>query len=81
MVQVDQMLESNPPAGGATKDAYLLLQVHDELVYEIRTARSEELTAKIQEIMESVLSPEETREVPILVTVKSGLNWGDMKTT
>jgi len=76
MVQVDQMLQKE----NANNDVYLLLQVHDELVYEIRSSRALELTEKIQGIMESVLSPEETREVPILVTVKSGLSWGDMKT-
>ena len=63
-------------AGG---DAYLLLQVHDELVYEIRAERVNVLGAKIKEIMESVLSNEETRGVPIIATMKSGPDWGSMK--
>jgi DNA polymerase-1 len=76
MVRVEEMLEKE----GASTDAYLLLQVHDELVFEIRNSRLADLSGKIKDIMESVLSPEETRNVPILVTVKTGMNWGDMET-
>lgn len=76
MVRADEMLAKE----GALDDAHLLLQVHDELVYEIRSERSGELSAKIQEIMESVLPAAETRGVPILVTMKSGPDWGEMKT-
>ncbi len=75
MVRVDEML--NKEHAG---DAYLLLQVHDELVYEIRTERVEELSVKIKKIMESVLSSEETHGVPIIATMKSGPDWGAMHT-
>ena len=76
MVRVDEMLEKEK----ARDDAHLLLQVHDELVYEIRSSRVEALSVKIKEIMESVLPSKEAREVPILVTTKSGANWGEMET-
>ena len=79
MVRVDEMLKKNPPAGGAQEDAYLLLQVHDELVYEIRDARAEELSAKIKDIMESVLPAKEARDVPVLVVPKIGPNWAEMR--
>ncbi len=75
MVRADEALARE----GALDDARLLLQVHDELVYEIRSERSEELSAKIREIMESVLPSEETRGVPVLVTMKSGPDWGSMR--
>ncbi len=74
MVRVDEMIEKEQ----ARADAHLLLQVHDELVYEIRTERVAELSAKIKEIMESVLSSEETRGVPIIVVVKQGYDWSAM---
>ena len=74
MVRVDEMLEKE----GASRDAYLLLQVHDELVYEIRTERVAPLSAKIKEIMESVLSSAATHEVPVLAVVKFGPDWGSM---
>lgn len=74
MVRIHEMLEKE----GASEDAYLLLQVHDELVYEIRTERVAILSAKIKEIMESVLPPAATHDVPILAVVKSGPDWGSM---
>ncbi len=75
MVRIDEMLEKEE----ASTDAYLLLQVHDELVYEVRDARVGELGAKIQEIMESALEGHETYGVPITATMKSGPNWGSMQ--
>ncbi|MFZ1075001.1 MAG: DNA polymerase [Minisyncoccia bacterium] len=75
MVRVDDMFDKEK----ARADAYLLLQVHDELVFEIRDGRVESLRAKIQEIMESVLSPEQARDVPVIVAAKEGPNWGDMQ--
>ena len=82
MVRVNEMLEKEKaqhPVGYLDAgDAYLLLQVHDELVYEIRTERVAVLGMKIKEIMESVLPPKETYDVPILAVVKSGHDWGSM---
>ena len=76
MVHADKMLEEEK----AEQDAYLLLQVHDELVYEIRSERSGVLGAKIQEIMESALIGKETHGVPLSATVKVGKDWGSMHT-
>jgi len=75
MVRVDEMLDKER----AGDDAYLLLQVHDELVYEIRDERMNELASKIKEIMESVLQDKDTHNVPILATMKAGPDWGTMK--
>lgn len=76
MVRVDDMLTKEK----AQEDAYLLLQVHDELVYEIRAEREKELGVQIKMIMESALSDEETYGVPLIATMKSGANWGEMHT-
>ena len=75
MVRADEMLEKEK----AHEDAYLLLQVHDELVYEIRTERAGALGAKIKKIMESVLPNKETRGVPIVTDMKQGADWGSMR--
>ncbi|MDB5265384.1 MAG: polA [Parcubacteria group bacterium] len=74
MVHIDQMLKEEK----ATEDAHMLLQVHDELVFEIKESRVTELAKKIQAIMESVVPEEETRGIPLLVQPKVGPNWGDM---
>lgn len=75
MVRVDEMLEKEK----AKEDAHLLLQVHDELVYEIRENRVKELALRIQEIMESVFDGKDIHGVPILAVPKSGPNWGEME--
>jgi DNA polymerase I len=75
MVRVDEMLR----AKHAEHDAFLLLQVHDELVYEVQNERLHELSSEIKYIMEHVLPPEESRHVPVLVSMKSGVSWGEMK--
>ncbi|MHB1769940.1 MAG: DNA polymerase [Minisyncoccota bacterium] len=74
MVQVHAMLEEE----NALTDAHLLLQVHDELVYEIRVARANALGLQIKHIMESVLHDKETHGVPILALMKSGEDWGSL---
>lgn len=74
MVRVDEMLERERVGA----DAYLLLQVHDELVYEIRETRLAAIGAQIREIMESVVPVKDTRDVPIIVTMKTGQDWGSM---
>lgn len=74
MVHVDRMLEEE----GMRADAHLLLQVHDELVYEVKKERVEELAPKIRKLMESVLDDKNTRGVPIIATMKAGADWGTM---
>jgi DNA polymerase-1 len=74
MVRVDRMLRETKQH----EDAHLILQVHDELVYEVRDTKVEELAPRIKELMEGVLSTEETNEVPIIAEGKRGKNWGEM---
>jgi len=74
MVQVDDMLKKENE-----EDAHLLLSVHDELVYEIRSDLVEELSIKIKKIMEEVMPSEKTRGVPIIATMKSGPDWGNLQ--
>lgn len=58
--------------------AHLLLQVHDELVFEVLDEHVVAVASAMKEIMESVLTIEETKGVPILVGVSSGKNWGTL---
>ncbi|HCC83518.1 TPA: DNA polymerase I [Candidatus Uhrbacteria bacterium] len=55
--------------------ATLLLQVHDELVLEADLVDVPVVSQKVQEIMTSVI----TLDVPLLVDVETGTNWGDLK--
>ncbi len=59
----------------------ILLQVHDELVFEIKNELLENEIPKLVALMEGVLKGRETYGVPIKVDVATGPNWADLKDT
>jgi DNA polymerase-1 len=63
---------------GLQNDAFLTLQVHDELVYEVRDSKVPQVAALIRETMEGVMPLEDTRGVPLRVDVEAGKDWGEM---
>jgi DNA polymerase-1 len=75
MVRIDEFLTEE----GVREESHLILQVHDELVYEVREDRVASLAESIREIMESVLEGFETHGVPIIAEPKAGMNWGAME--
>ncbi len=62
-------------------NAYLLLQVHDELVFEADSSHADRLAGAAKRIMESVLSDDERQGVPIIAEVSKGTTWGNMEKT
>ena len=54
-------------------DAYLLLQVHDELVLEVRTEQVPAVTQMLKTAMSGVAE----LSVPLLVEVGVGMNWDE----
>jgi DNA polymerase I len=54
---------------------YLLLQVHDELVYEIKEEYKEKVSKDILNIMENIMTKKETKDVPIIANVTLGKTW------
>jgi DNA polymerase-1 len=56
----------------------MLIQVHDELVFEIDEKILAEEVPHLMEIMESILTTKETSGVPIKVEAKCGKNWEEM---
>lgn len=75
MVRIHEYLKEQ----NATDVAHLMLQVHDELVFEIVEDRADDLVSHIQEIMESVVPKKETNGIPFLAEGKIGKNWGEME--
>jgi len=53
----------------------MLLQVHDELIFEVNEDKIDYYSNKIKEIMENII----TLKVPLLVEISKGKNWGQMK--
>ncbi len=74
MIAVDAYLEKE----GLRDDVHMLLQVHDELLFEIKNSVVEEVAPKIKEIMESVIDPKLTHGVRAVVEYATGVNWSDL---
>ncbi len=58
-------------------DARMLLQVHDELVFEVPTEQVEETRAAVKHVMENAPAPALALSVPLTVDVGVGDNWDD----
>jgi DNA polymerase-1 len=54
----------------------MLMQVHDELVFEVPEAEVEAATAVIRRVMETAAEPAVTLTVPLGVEIGTGPNWG-----
>lgn len=63
---------------GLLKEARLILQIHDELVFEIDESAISRATDIIKGEMESAIG-EKSKGIPILVDVKMGHNWDEME--
>jgi len=57
-------------------DVKMLLQVHDELVFEVPEGRAEEAAAVVREVMSGAAGPGLALDVPLDVDVGWGANWG-----
>ncbi len=60
---------------GFSSDVWMLLQIHDELMFEIKKERIDAAVPEIRRIMESIW----TGTVPMKVEVKQGANWGTLE--
>lgn len=64
---------------GLESDVRMLVQVHDELIFEIKENKVKQIVKNISDIMEGVLGKKETHGVPLVAEAKTGNNWHDMK--
>jgi len=67
MIETQQLLKDD-------SDIKMLLQVHDELVFEVKEEKVKKYAEMVRKIMEEVL----TLRVPVKVEAEAGDNWGDM---
>jgi DNA polymerase-1 len=68
MIQVHQALNQK------SLRAKMLLQVHDELVFEVPPEEAERMQGLVRSIMEGVYE----LKVPLKVDVKMGSNWAEV---
>ena len=67
MINMQQWLETDGT------DVRMIMQVHDELIFEVPEAKLEAVSTKIKEIMEGAVE----LDVPLQVDVGSGANWDE----
>ncbi len=65
MIEVDAKIKEK-------KDVKMILQVHDELVFEVKKGQEEKVIAEVKEIMSNVV----TLGVPVEVHIRTGERWG-----
>lgn len=71
MIQIDRWIKKEKKEDSVR----MLLQVHDELVFEIKEEVRDAVIPKIKKIMEQAVDI----EVPLEADVKAGRSWGEMK--
>lgn len=67
---------------GFEDDVKLILQIHDELIFEIREDKVNKIMPIIKEAMEDVIPYEFIKDfesVPLVISSCFGKNWGDLK--
>jgi DNA polymerase-1 len=71
MIKIDKILEDN-------QKAKMLLQIHDELIFECLKKDEEQIKKIIKEAMVSVSSSDHHMfSIPLEVSINSGNNWGE----
>jgi DNA polymerase-1 len=75
MREIDDFIVEN----NFDKKIYLILQIHDELIYEIADDLVAEVAPKIKNIVQNIIPLEKISNVPIIANFAVGQNWGKMK--
>ncbi len=69
MLEIDKRIKQD------NIDGAMLLQIHDELIFEIREDIVDEVAEEFKEIMENIMK----LNVPLKCSVNIGLSWGELK--
>ncbi|MCR4274652.1 MAG: DNA polymerase [Candidatus Campbellbacteria bacterium] len=75
MIRADEHITENK----LSEDVRLVLQIHDELIFEVREEKVAEIVPIIKNIMEKALPADKAGGVPILTEASSGKRWSEMK--
>jgi len=75
MIEINKFLLSK----GLLSDARLLLQVHDELVFEIKENLVESIVPEVKRIMEGIIEPKKISGIVCVAESAVGYNWGEME--
>ncbi|MEQ8355635.1 MAG: DNA polymerase I [Kiloniellaceae bacterium] len=71
------MMRIAPALEQAKLGARMLLQVHDELMFEVPEGEVEETSALVREIMENACAPAVELSIPLVADAGTGANWAE----
>lgn len=71
MIEVEKMIKKEY----SEEEIKMILQVHDELLFEVKSDKVLEVTEKIKKIMSEIIK----LKVPLVVDASVGGNWGELK--
>ena len=69
MIRMDEAIKDLP--------AKMLLQVHDELIFEVEDGAVDDTIAVVKGIMEGAAHPSVHIDVPLIVDAGQGANWAE----
>jgi DNA polymerase I len=69
MIEAQKLIDEKYP-----DSVKMIIQVHDELIFEIKEEKIHEAAGRIQDIMRNVLQ----LKVPVVVDIEIGDNWGEL---
>ena len=75
MIKIDEYLKEEK----LLDKVKLILQIHDELVYEADETVAEKISPKIEKIMENVIPLKDSKGVVMKASSMEGENWKEMK--
>ncbi len=75
MVRIDEILVKE----NLKDKVKLVLQIHDEIIFEVEEDMVEHVSKLVPKVMEDVLTEEQKKGVPILTDCEHGRSWGEMK--
>ena len=71
------MIKMPAALSGAGLKARMLLQVHDELIFEAPEAEADATVALVKQTMETAAAPARNISVPLVVEAQAASNWGE----
>lgn len=74
MVQINNLIQKE----GIQDEVRLILQIHDEVIYEVKDEIVDKVAPKIEKIMEDVLDEKLSMGVPLRVDYSKGKNWEEI---
>ncbi|MEK7607693.1 MAG: DNA polymerase [Patescibacteria group bacterium] len=75
MIHIDEYLKKEKLEG----DVHILMQVHDEIVCEVRENVVSKIEPHIKKIMENIINPKDINGIVCTADAKVGDNWGEME--